>query len=198
MKPRRRRSAHASLIAFAVLALSAPPLLAQTRVADDAKRTVAVPAHVSRVFAAGAPAEVLLYTLVPEMLVGRNHMPSAAALELMPQALLAEADQESARPRRSALRRRAAPIEARGLHRLRHDRRRLRRGARGDQQPHEGSRADLRRAPHRDPDDVPPPRHSARRAGPRRDSQPKRSACSTSTATRRRRCACISRARATL
>ena len=87
MKPRRRRSAHASLIAFAVLALSAPPLLAQTRVADDAKRTVAVPAHVSRVFAAGAPAEVLLYTLVPEMLVGRNHMPSAAALELMPQAL---------------------------------------------------------------------------------------------------------------
>ena len=87
MKPRRRRSAHASLIAFAVLALSAPPLLAQTRVTDDAKRTVAVPAHVSRVFAAGAPAEVLLYTLVPEMLVGRNHMPTAAALELMPQAL---------------------------------------------------------------------------------------------------------------
>ena len=87
VRPRRRRSAHAPLIAFAVLALSAPPLLAQTRVADDAKRTVAVPAHVSRVFAAGAPAEVLLYTLVPEMLVGRNHMPSAAALELMPQAL---------------------------------------------------------------------------------------------------------------
>jgi iron complex transport system substrate-binding protein len=87
VRPRRRRSAHASLIAFAVLALSAPPLLAQTLFADDAKRTVAVPAHVSRVFAAGAPAEVLLYTLVPEMLVGRNHMPSAAALELMPQAL---------------------------------------------------------------------------------------------------------------
>ena len=87
MRPRRRRSAHASLVAFAALALSAPSLLAQTRVTDDAKRTVAVPAHVSRVFAAGAPAEVLIYTLVPEMLVGRNHMPSAAALELMPPAL---------------------------------------------------------------------------------------------------------------
>jgi len=81
---RRRRGAHASLIAFAILALSAPPLLAQTRVTDDAKRSVTLPAHVSRVFAAGAPAEVLLYTLVPDMLVGRNHMPTAAALELMP------------------------------------------------------------------------------------------------------------------
>ena len=43
---------------------------------------VLLPARVSRVFAAGAPAEVLLYTLVPDMLVGRNHMPTAAALEL--------------------------------------------------------------------------------------------------------------------
>jgi iron complex transport system substrate-binding protein len=36
------------------------------------------------VFAAGAPAEVLLYTLVPEKLVGRNHLPSAEAQEFMP------------------------------------------------------------------------------------------------------------------
>jgi len=59
-------------------------VLAQTQVTDDAKRRVTLPAHVSRVFAAGAPAEVLLYTLVPDMLVGRNHLPTAAALELMP------------------------------------------------------------------------------------------------------------------
>ncbi len=43
-----------------------------------------LPARVDRVFAAGAPAELLLYTLVPEKLAGRNHMPSPAALELMP------------------------------------------------------------------------------------------------------------------
>ena len=40
---------------------------------DDAQRRVELPDAPSRVFAAGAPAEVLLYTLVPEMLVGRNH-----------------------------------------------------------------------------------------------------------------------------
>jgi iron complex transport system substrate-binding protein len=45
---------------------------------------VALPEAPARVFAAGAPAEVLLYTLVPQMLVGRNHQPSAAALALMP------------------------------------------------------------------------------------------------------------------
>ena len=57
---------------------------AQTAFTDDAGRSVVLPARVDRVFAAGAPAEVLLYTLVPEKLAGRNHMPSAAALELMP------------------------------------------------------------------------------------------------------------------
>jgi iron complex transport system substrate-binding protein len=65
-------------------ALSAQGARAQARFTDDAKRHVALPTHVSRVFAAGAPAEVLLYTLVPDMLVGRNHMPTAAALEFMP------------------------------------------------------------------------------------------------------------------
>jgi iron complex transport system substrate-binding protein len=51
---------------------------------DDARRSVELPERVGRVFAAGAPAEILLYTLVPEMLVGRNHQPSPAALDLMP------------------------------------------------------------------------------------------------------------------
>jgi iron complex transport system substrate-binding protein len=84
---RRRGGASAFLITFATFALCASGLRAETRFTDDAKRIVTLPAHVSRVFAAGAPAEVLLYTLVPEMLVGRNHMPTAAALEFMPPAL---------------------------------------------------------------------------------------------------------------
>src|SRR5262245_26552992 len=51
---------------------------------DDAGRRVELPAQVDRVFAAGAPAEILLYTLVPEMLGGLNHKPSPDALELIP------------------------------------------------------------------------------------------------------------------
>ena len=58
--------------------------MAQTAFTDAAGRSVVLPAQVDRVFAAGAPAEVLLYTLVPEKLAGRNQMPSPAALELVP------------------------------------------------------------------------------------------------------------------
>ena len=83
VRRRRRGSASALLVAFAI-SLCARAALAQSRFTDDANRKVTLPAHVSRVFAAGAPAEVLLYTLVPDMLVGRNHMPTAAALEFMP------------------------------------------------------------------------------------------------------------------
>ncbi len=57
---------------------------AQEPFTDDAQRRVTLPEDVTRVFAAGAPAEVLLYTLVPEMLGGRNHVPPEAALELIP------------------------------------------------------------------------------------------------------------------
>ncbi len=58
--------------------------LMQTRFVDDARREVQLPARVSRVFAAGAPAEVLLYTLVPDMLVGRNRLPEGDAIEFFP------------------------------------------------------------------------------------------------------------------
>ncbi len=57
---------------------------AQTRFVDDAGRSATVPRRVARVFAAGAPAEVLLYTLVPEMLVGRNRVPEGEAAEFFP------------------------------------------------------------------------------------------------------------------
>ena len=61
--------------------LSLGSVIAQTRFVDDAKREVQLPPRVSRVFAAGAPAEVLLYTLVPDMLAGRNRLPEGDAVE---------------------------------------------------------------------------------------------------------------------
>jgi iron complex transport system substrate-binding protein len=57
---------------------------AQTVFTDDAGRSVVLPQAIERVFAAGAPADVLLYTLVPEKLPGRNQLPREPALELMP------------------------------------------------------------------------------------------------------------------
>jgi len=81
----RRQWTAAPVVALGVylMAVSAP---AQTPFVDDAGRSVQLPPRVTRVFAAGAPAEVLLYTLVPEMLVGRNRLPDGAALEFFPPA----------------------------------------------------------------------------------------------------------------
>src|SRR5262245_19879501 len=56
----------------------------QTAFVDDAKRSVVLPPRVARLFAAGAPAEVLLHTLAPEMLVGRNRLPEGPAAEFFP------------------------------------------------------------------------------------------------------------------
>ena len=56
----------------------------QTRFVDDAKREVQLPVRAGKVFAAGAPAEVLLYTLVPQMLAGRNRLPEGDAVEFFP------------------------------------------------------------------------------------------------------------------
>ena len=84
MRFRRRRDARALTLVLALCPIFVQVASAQTSFTDDARRKVTLPAHPARVFAAGAPAEVLLYTLVPDMLVGRNHMPAAAALEFMP------------------------------------------------------------------------------------------------------------------
>lgn len=81
-RPRARRLFGVVLGALGFLASVGP--LAAAEIVDDAQRRVVLPDRVSRVFAAGAPAELLLYTLVPEMLVGRNHQPSPAAQALMP------------------------------------------------------------------------------------------------------------------
>ena len=75
--------------ACVVLVLScwpAVPALTQSRFVDDAGRAVTIPPRVTRVFAAGGPAEVLLHTLAPEMLVGRNRVPEGAAVEFFPPA----------------------------------------------------------------------------------------------------------------
>lgn len=68
---------------MACLLCTAPGARAD-EVMDDAQRRVEIPARVDRVFAAGAPAEILIYTLAPEMLGGLNHQPSDAARALMP------------------------------------------------------------------------------------------------------------------
>jgi iron complex transport system substrate-binding protein len=46
-------------------------------VTDDAGRAIAVPDKVERVFAAGPPAALLLYTLAPELLLGWTRKPEA-------------------------------------------------------------------------------------------------------------------------
>src|SRR5262249_26349945 len=82
---RKLRAAVAPCLALAGALLAAHVAHAAEFV-DDAGRRVELPAQVDRVFAAGAPAEILLYTLVPEMLGGLNHKPAPDALELMPPA----------------------------------------------------------------------------------------------------------------
>lgn len=57
------------LLAFLLLAVPVPPAAART-VTDSAGRTVEIPDHVSRVFAAGPPASVLLYVVAPQTMIG--------------------------------------------------------------------------------------------------------------------------------
>ena len=59
-----------------------PRLARAAGVTDAAGRTVALPAKVERVFAAGPPASILLYTLAPDLLLGwtRSHEPAQCAL----------------------------------------------------------------------------------------------------------------------
>jgi iron complex transport system substrate-binding protein len=64
----------------------ASALPAQTVFVDDAQRKVTLPSRIQKVFAAGFPAEVMLYTLAPDMLAGRNHPPAEGAIEFVPPA----------------------------------------------------------------------------------------------------------------
>ncbi len=58
------------MIAGLSAAILAPPLARAATVTDGAGRAVPVPARVERVFPAGPPAAILLYTLAPELLLG--------------------------------------------------------------------------------------------------------------------------------
>jgi iron complex transport system substrate-binding protein len=73
-------------VGISLIGVSIAATIAQTRFVDDARRDVLLPSRVNRVFAAGAPAEVLLYTLVPQMLPGRNRLPEGDAIEFFPPA----------------------------------------------------------------------------------------------------------------
>ena len=65
MRPDRR-----ALIAGLSATLFAPSLARGATVTDTAGRAVPIPAKVERVFPAGPPAAILLYTLAPELLLG--------------------------------------------------------------------------------------------------------------------------------
>jgi len=58
-----------SLLATAALALAAPPL-ARAAVTDATGRALPIPQKIARVFPAGPPAAILLYTLAPNVLLG--------------------------------------------------------------------------------------------------------------------------------
>lgn len=66
MKPIKRRT----LIAGGAAAMLAPRVARAATVTDGAGRSVPVPARVERVFPAGPPAAIFLYTLAPELLLG--------------------------------------------------------------------------------------------------------------------------------
>lgn len=61
----------------------AAPATATATVTDSAGRAVPVPARVERVFPAGPPAAILLYTLAPELLVGWPRANRAEELEFL-------------------------------------------------------------------------------------------------------------------
>jgi iron complex transport system substrate-binding protein len=73
-----------TLIAGLSAALVAPRTASAASINDAAGRTVPVPASVSRVFPAGPPAAILLYTLAPDMLIGwpRANRPEECAYML--------------------------------------------------------------------------------------------------------------------
>ena len=75
----------AVLVAGALLLLAGAASAADTRsVTDSAGRRAEVPARVERVYAAGGPASIFLYTLAPEKMLGWNRPPSAEERAFVP------------------------------------------------------------------------------------------------------------------
>ncbi len=74
-----------NLLAASAAALVAPRLARAAAVTDATGRTLQVPAKVERVFPAGPPAAILLYTLAPDLLLGwpRANRPEECAYMLV-------------------------------------------------------------------------------------------------------------------
>lgn len=72
------------LAAIAALVLGSTAPAATRTVVDSAGRRVEVPGRIERVFAAGAPAGVFLYTLAPEKLLNWNLPPTAEQRAYLP------------------------------------------------------------------------------------------------------------------
>jgi iron complex transport system substrate-binding protein len=73
-----------AILAAAALSL-AGAATAQSQFEDSAKRIVAIPDRIERVFAAGPPAAIVLYTLAPEKLLGWTRKPSPQEEEYLPE-----------------------------------------------------------------------------------------------------------------
>jgi iron complex transport system substrate-binding protein len=73
-----RRSVLGGLVAASI----APRFARAATITDAAGRTVSIPDRIERIFAAGPPASILLYTFAPELLLGwtRSHEPAQCAL----------------------------------------------------------------------------------------------------------------------
>jgi iron complex transport system substrate-binding protein len=67
-----------TLLAGVSASLLAPRLAHAATVTDDGGRTITIPDKVERVFAAGPPASILLYTFAPELLLGWTRQPEPA------------------------------------------------------------------------------------------------------------------------
>jgi iron complex transport system substrate-binding protein len=65
--------------------LLAAPAAAERVVMDSAGRTVSIPDRVERVFAAGPPGAIVLFTLAPEKLLGWTREPSPEEAEFLPE-----------------------------------------------------------------------------------------------------------------
>jgi iron complex transport system substrate-binding protein len=67
-----------TLLAGLSAAVVAPGVARAATVTDDAGRKITIPEKVERIFAAGPPASILLYTFAPELLLGWTQAPKPA------------------------------------------------------------------------------------------------------------------------
>jgi iron complex transport system substrate-binding protein len=101
---RRPRAGIALAALLASLAAAGLPAAADPRlVVDAAGRRVAVPATVTRVFAAGGPASIFLYTVAPEKLLGWNRALSPEEQAFLPPRFAALPSEEELRLRGKAV-----------------------------------------------------------------------------------------------